>query len=87
MPFDRGWQATIDGINARLFRADYGLTALLLPAGRHQVELHYFVRGRSLGKWLSLAALLVLLVVAGKQVAVRNKRRARGTTSQSSSGT
>jgi uncharacterized membrane protein YfhO len=32
MPFDRGWSATLDGESLELFRADYGLTAALIPA-------------------------------------------------------
>lgn len=75
MPYDIGWRATINGTPIDLFRADYGLTALLLPAGRHQVELRYFVRGRRLGKWLSLAALLGLLTIALGQILRKRSRK------------
>lgn len=75
MPFDRGWRARLDGTRVELFRADYGLTALLLPPGHHQVELRYTVPGRALGKWLSIAALLALLGVAAAQVMRRRRRR------------
>ncbi|MGH8212482.1 MAG: YfhO family protein, partial [Rhodanobacteraceae bacterium] len=74
MPFDRGWKATVDGTAAGLFRADYGLTALLFPSGRHSIDLRYAVRGRIAGKWLSLAALLVLLVTAWAQAILRRRQ-------------
>jgi uncharacterized membrane protein YfhO len=61
MPFDAGWKAWVDDRATPLFRADYGLTALLIPPGKHEVSLRYSVPGRALGKWLSLAALLVLI--------------------------
>lgn len=64
MPFDSGWKAWVDGTGATLFRADYGLTALLLPAGNHKVSLRYTVPGRILGIWLSLAALAILMGLA-----------------------
>jgi hypothetical protein len=63
MPFDSGWAATVDGAPVELFRADYGLTAMLLPPGLHQIQLRYTVRGRSIGVSLSLAALIILLTI------------------------
>jgi hypothetical protein len=63
MPFDRGWSASIDGAPVELFRADYGLTAMLLPPGSHRIQFHYAVRGRTVGAWLSLAALIILLSI------------------------
>ena len=49
MPFDRGWSATLDGNSLDLFRADYGLTAALIPAGTHTIALDYVPPGRPLG--------------------------------------
>jgi uncharacterized membrane protein YfhO len=63
MPFDRGWSASIDGAPVELFRADYGLTAMLLPPGSHRIQFHYAVRGRTVGAWLSLAELIILLSI------------------------
>lgn len=75
MPFDPGWSATIDGVRARLFRADYGLTAMLVGPGTHQIDLRYAVRGRTVGKWLSIAALLVLFGVFVTRTVVARRRR------------
>ncbi|HET9819678.1 MAG TPA: YfhO family protein [Rhodanobacteraceae bacterium] len=74
MPFERGWQAQVDGKVAPMFRADYGLTALLLAPGQHEVALRYAVPGRALGKWLSLAALLILIGCGAiRMIAVRQR--------------
>lgn len=81
MPFDSGWTATVDGAATRLFKADYGLTALLLPPGHHQVELRYAVPGRAIGTWLSLAALALLLGIGIFQMSAR-KRLSRAFTSR-----
>jgi uncharacterized membrane protein YfhO len=63
MPFDRGWSATIDGVPVDLFRADYGLTALLAPAGAHVISLRYEPPGRRAGIMLSLLSIAVLLIL------------------------
>jgi uncharacterized membrane protein YfhO len=63
MPFDRGWSAAIDGTPVALFRADYGLTALLAPAGAHVISLAYEPPGRRIGIVLSLLSIASLLLL------------------------
>ena len=68
MPFDRGWSATLDGEPLELFRADYGLTAALVPAGTHAIALDYVPPGRPLGIALAtgvLAAFTVFGLLSG----------------------
>lgn len=67
MPFDRGWKASIDGVDSAPFRADYGLTALLVPPGEHRVVLSYSPVGRITGWWLAAAAVAFLLLHATRQ--------------------
>jgi hypothetical protein len=64
MPFDRGWNATLDGKSLDLFRADYGLTAALIPAGTHTIALDYVPPGRPLGIAL-MAGVLAAFAVFG----------------------
>jgi hypothetical protein len=53
-PFYPGWRATVDGEAVQIFRVDYLLQGVEVPAGSHQVELAYR---------LSLAPAIVSLVV------------------------
>ncbi|MFN2185621.1 MAG: YfhO family protein, partial [Anaerolineae bacterium] len=53
-PFYPGWRATVDGEAVPIFRVDYLLQGVEVPAGSHQVELAYR---------LSLAPAIVSLVV------------------------
>jgi uncharacterized membrane protein YfhO len=62
MPFDRGWRAWLDDKDVELFRADYGLTALLVPAGAHRLALRYAPPGRALGFSLMAGAIAFLVV-------------------------
>jgi uncharacterized membrane protein YfhO len=75
MPFASGWAARIDDTPATLFRADYGLTALLVPPGEHRVVFLYTVPGRKLGAWLSLLALIILAACVTIRLLTKRKRR------------
>lgn len=63
-PYDRNWNATIDGRGAPLIPADYLVQAIPVPSGSHTVHLAY--RDRSVGAGLlgSLASLIALGAVA-----------------------
>ena len=60
------WQATIDGIPARLIRANIGFQGLVVPAGQHTIELRYQNRLLPFASSLSLLSLGVLLFLACK---------------------
>ena len=67
---DRGWKARLDGVEVPLRRADLALSAVLVPAGAHRLELAYRPAAFRLGAGLSVASLVVLagLVLAGRRV-------------------
>jgi hypothetical protein len=54
-----GWRASIDGQPARMYAADYILEALWVPAGTHDVVLHYHSLPFGIGLGLSAAGLLL----------------------------
>jgi hypothetical protein len=55
-----GWKATIDGAETAIYATNYLLRGLLLPAGKHQVELRYTAPGARSGIVFSLITLLIL---------------------------
>jgi len=55
-----GWQATIDGAPARLYRTDYALRGLPVPAGTHTVRFEFRPRSFYKGAFISAASLLLL---------------------------
>lgn len=66
--FDEGWQATIDGRDARLLRAQFAYRALPLPQGSHRVRMVFRPKSYSLGALVSAfgwAACLIVLTGAG----------------------
>ncbi|MGA9342359.1 MAG: YfhO family protein, partial [Rhodanobacteraceae bacterium] len=74
MSFDRGWHGQLDGSDIDLFRVDYGLTGMLVPAGRHRIEIAYSPVGRVAGWWLALSALILIVAV---QLRRRQSEKAR----------
>ena len=66
---DRGWEARLDGVEVPLRRADLALSAVLVPAGAHRLELAYRPAAFRVGAALSVASLVVLagLVLAGQR--------------------
>jgi hypothetical protein len=64
MPFDRGWSAWLGSKNLDLFRADYGLTAALIPPGHHTISLAYEPPGRTLGIAVMAGAATFIVILA-----------------------
>ena len=55
-----GWRASLDGAPVQLFRADYALRGVQVPAGRHVVKFEFVPRTFYYGAALSALSLLVL---------------------------
>lgn len=75
-PFYPGWEASIDGQPARLFRADYALRAVAVPAGEHLVRFEFRPRSFYYGAVISLISLAALAALFFKGLADGRRRRA-----------
>ena len=60
-----GWQATVDGRPQPLVRTDGALMGVAVPAGRHEITLHYAPGAYRTGLYLTLLACGVFGVGAG----------------------
>lgn len=58
-----GWVAEIDGRKTTIYRADYNLRAVIVPAGEHRLEVFYRPKSFRLGMVGSLAGLVGILLV------------------------
>lgn len=59
IPFDKGWQARVDGKKVPLQRVIGNLSYLKLSKGFHQVELQYKVPGLKIGAIVSFLAIVI----------------------------
>lgn len=73
IPFDEGWQITVDGVSTKAERCMDAFLSVRLPAGTHELEFRYVPRGLKYGALLSL---LMLLCFAGLLVYERKRRSA-----------
>lgn len=60
IPYNDGWRLKVDGVEAPIFRVNFGMLGATVVAGNHAVELDYVIPGLRLGIQLGLMALLLL---------------------------
>ncbi|MCP4359967.1 MAG: YfhO family protein [Chloroflexi bacterium] len=60
-----GWQATVNGRPAKLYRGDGYFQALILPAGQHEIVFEFESGSYENGRILSLIGLLLSFILIG----------------------
>ena len=73
-----GWTATVDGKSAEVYRADYVLMGVPLPAGAKSVEFTFANATYPKGRSITLAAIALSLLLAGAGF-VADRRRVQVT--------
>ncbi|MBO5564908.1 MAG: aspartate kinase [Lachnospiraceae bacterium] len=63
VPYDRGFSAFVDGKKAEIVRADFGLMAVSVPAGKHEVRFTYRPFLFTEGICLSLVGLILVILL------------------------
>lgn len=63
--YPKGWKSFIDGKETPHIQADFVLRALVIPAGKHQVEFKFEPSSYYLGNKVSLASSILLLLAIG----------------------
>ncbi len=79
--YPAGWSATIDGSPVEIFSADYIFRALVIPAGKHEIEFNYspvsIKKGANYSRISSGLLLLLLVSAIGLEFLNNRKRLAR----------
>lgn len=63
--FDRNWRAEVNGYEVEILRADVAFRAVPVVAGRNKVVFSYHPRMLTIGGRVSLAAALLIVLLAG----------------------
>ena len=69
VPYEDGWSATVNGVEAEILKADAGFMAVKCPMGYSKVEFTYKTPGLAAGAWFTfggIAAFVLYLVFWGK---------------------
>jgi uncharacterized membrane protein YfhO len=59
-----GWVAHLDGQETPIYRANYLLRGIRIPAGHHRVEMRYTAPGARRGLIVSLFSFAILIMVS-----------------------
>lgn len=62
VPYSTGWKATIDGASAEIIKADTAFMLVEVPAGTHEIVLHYCTPGLVPGILCAILSLAVIMV-------------------------
>ena len=75
MYYQNGWKATIDGKEALIYRTNYALRGLLIPAGKHTIEFTFDPPVVKTGSTIALISSIgmLLLVLGGLFFERKNK--------------
>ena len=63
LPYDKGWNCKIDGIDTEILRANYSFMTVYIPDGVHNVRFCYETLGLKVGLLLSIISLLIFIVL------------------------
>ena len=63
VPYDKAWQATVDGHPIKVRKALDGLVAIKVTPGKHNIQFNYVVPGLKIGTIVSLITILAMIIL------------------------
>ncbi|MDP2335182.1 MAG: YfhO family protein [Bacteroidota bacterium] len=63
--YPKGWKSFVDGKETEHVQADFVLRAMVIPAGKHQIEFKFEPQSYYLGNKVSMVSSILLLLVMG----------------------
>ncbi|MDP5028204.1 MAG: YfhO family protein, partial [Flavobacterium sp.] len=73
--YKNGWKATIDGKEIPIFRTNYVLRGLQIPAGKHTIEFKFEPEVVKTGSTIALISSIGMLLLIGAGVYFENKKK------------
>lgn len=74
VPYDQGWHIDVNGKETKAYKVNGGMTGIAVQAGENDVHMEFIPRGLKEGKYVSMAGIAALLVVAAIDLC-RQKRK------------
>lgn len=73
--YKKGWEATIDGKPAEIFRVNYLLRALKIPAGSHEIEMTFEPQSFYIGQGIAITGSILFILFTIGIVILSKKRK------------
>jgi hypothetical protein len=73
--YENGWKAYVDGNETRIFRANYVLRAIQLPAGKHTIEFKFEPEVVKTGSTIALISSIGMLLLIGVGIYLERKKK------------
>lgn len=73
--YDKGWKAFIDGQPAPHFRANYILRAMIVPAGKHQIEFRFEPAVYYTGNMIASVSSIIIILLAAIYVFLEYRKK------------
>ncbi|WP_303822752.1 YfhO family protein [Apibacter mensalis] len=75
--YPHGWKASIDGKEVPIYRADYTLRALKIPAGKHTINFSFNPPVIQKGKYITLGTCLLFVIISTILLIYDYKKRSK----------
>jgi len=75
MYYENGWNAFVDGKETLIFRADYALRAIVIPAGKHAIEFKFEPQVVKIGSTITLISSIGMLFLLVGGIYFEKKKR------------
>ena len=73
--YPAGWNVYVDKKKADHFRVNYVLRAMLIPAGKHEIEFRFEPQSYFIGEWISKIATLILVIAVGTGLYIQFRKK------------
>ena len=73
--YENGWKATIDGNETKIYRVNYVLRGLQIPAGKHTIEFKFEPQVVKTGSTSALISSIVMLLLIGVGIYLERKKK------------
>jgi len=67
--YPKGWKSFVDGKETEHIQVNYVLRAMIIPAGKHQIEFKFEPASYFIGNKVSMASSILLLLSIGGYLA------------------
>ena len=74
IPYSRGWKAYIDGKETKVYKTNIMFSGILIPEGKHNIEIRYFTPGLKTGVILSAMAWILLLIYISLNLILKKRK-------------